>query len=901
MIPTNMRLSHTLLLFSCAGLIWVCGCSRPTKPGDEAAGNGTAPKVVRHPAPNDLEQRAEGIFFRKGDTLPYSGKVEAFAEDGRKQGEANYVAGKREGLAIILHPNGKVQAALSYKAGHLDGVSRDFSEEGQLMRRRFHANGKLFEDVVGDDARAVEKEFQARQALDATLWKEEELAQKYEETIIDFWDDLRASPDQLAGFEALKFESIQMGKPGVQRQHDWSIRTTHMTNGGALWTNAQWREWLAAERKAGLRVAETEWHQESLTRDKNGQAQSSFRFNIHATRADTRYLVTGSVLIGWATNQNAKGLFQIASLDASRVRVQERTGKTPFTEHRIFDTAKDVPEILPPSSGTGERRRTPKAAPVLVYDLDRDGRSEIMIVNANLLFWNKGGGQFETDSLLRQPPAKEVGAAVLADLTGDGRADLFVVQNFGPPLLYVASANGRFDTLARAVDIAGLDPKISFAATAGDIDGDGDLDLWVTQYMPPYDRGQMPTPYYDANDGWPSFLLLNDGKGNFKEGTEAAGLSPKRTRRTYSASFADLDDDGDMDLVTVNDFSGIDVHLNNGKGQFTDDTARLGDSRHAFGMSHVIADFNRDGRWDVYMTGMGSTTARRLESLKLGRAEFPDHQVKRLKLGYGNRMYYGGAEGLHEESFNDSVARTGWAWGSAALDFDNDGDEDIYISNGHISRKSCRDYCTTYWRHDIYTGTSQTNRVLGSLFNETLKTLETISWNGFEHNVLFMNELKGSAQSYVNVAWVMGVAFEFDARSVVSEDWDADGRPDLLVGRFGWTENVGDQFNYLHLLRNQWEGTHNWIGVRLHENGPGLSPVGAKVAVLYGDKRSRAQFVTGDSWRCQQSNQKHFGLGAATAVDAIEVRWPNGKVSRMEKPAINQYHTILPPVSSTAP
>ncbi len=877
------------------------GCSRPTNPEEKAGKNGAGkPEVRANPKVDDLEVRADGLHYLKGTSAPYSGMVEAHA-GGKKQGEASYVAGRREGVATVWHPNGRVAAQIQYKAGMMDGVAREYSQEGTLVVRRFYAGGKLYEDLKDELAREVEQQFQERQRLDSTLWHQEELAQKHEETIIDFWDALRASSDPLAIFESLNFESIQLGRPGERQKRDDGVTLTEHAPGGERLTNAQWRQWLAGERKAGLRVVETEWHQETFARETpGGPYRSSFRFNIHATRGETRYMVNGSVKIDWGAQPDLRGLYPITGLDATKIRVQERSGRVAFSEHRVFDTGKDVPDIAPRWKAGGKGKVVPKAVPVLVYDLDRDGRSEIVIANANLLFWNKGGGRFEKDSLCRQPPAREVGSAVLADFDGDGRADLFVAQNFGPPLLYVADAAGRFGE-ARQVEVPGLSPMISFATTAGDIDGDGDLDLWVSQYKPPYGEGQMPTPYYDANDGWPSFLLLNDGRGRFTEGTKAAGLEPKSTRRTYSASFADLDDDGDLDLLTVNDFSGIDIYLNDGRGKFTDDTARLGDTRHAFGMSHVIADFNRDGLWDVYMTGMGSTTARRLESFKLGRSEFPEHQAKRLKLGYGNRMYYGAAGGLSEQPLKDQVARTGWAWGSAAVDFDNDGDEDLYIANGHISRKSCRDYCTTYWRHDIYTGTSQTNRVISSMFTETLKPLDTISWNGFEHNVLFMNELSATGQQYLNVGWVMGVAFEFDARSVLSEDWDGDGRQDLLVGRFGWSEQEGEQFNYLHALRNEWEGPNRWIGVRLHENGPGYSPIGAQVSVLVGGKRLRAAVVTGDSWRCQQSGQKHFGLGAASEVEAIEVRWPNGKVTRLDRPAINQYHTLKPAAPSPKP
>src|SRR5207237_1164019 len=127
--------------------------------------------------------------------------------------------------------------------------------------------------------------------------------------------------------------------------------------------------------------------------------------------------------------------------------------------------------------------------------------------------------------------------------------------------------------------------------------------------------------WYDANDGYPSFLLLNDGKGNFSDGTQRAGLAQKRWRRTYSASLVDLDGDGDLDLAVVSDFSGLDLYSNDGRGKFTDVTSTWAPEAKGFGMAHAIADFNKDGAPDLLMIGMNSPTADRLNALGLVRSD----------------------------------------------------------------------------------------------------------------------------------------------------------------------------------------------------------------------------------------------------------------------------------------
>jgi len=149
----------------------------------------------------------------------------------------------------------------------------------------------------------------------------------------------------------------------------------------------------------------------------------------------------------------------------------------------------------------------------------------------------------------------------------------------------------------------------------------------------------MPSPYYDANDGYPAVLLRNDGKGKFTDITDSAGLGVKSKRRSYSSSFVDFDEDQDMDLIVVSDYAGFDVYLNDGKGKFTDVTDDFGLDRHFFGMGHTFDDFDGDGKLDFYVIGMSSTTARRLAELGVGRQDLQKHTEMRDAMGYGNRMF----------------------------------------------------------------------------------------------------------------------------------------------------------------------------------------------------------------------------------------------------------------------
>ena len=115
-------------------------------------------------------------------------------------------------------------------------------------------------------------------------------------------------------------------------------------------------------------------------------------------------------------------------------------------------------------------------------------------------------------------------------------------------------------------------------------------------------------------------------------------------------------------------------------------------------MAHTISDFNSDGALDGYMVGMSSTTARRLDGLALGREGFEKYDAMRAPMTYGNRLYFGSSDGLKQSKISDDVARTGWSWGTSSGDFDNDGDMDLYVANGHLSGNSALDYCTKRYR-----------------------------------------------------------------------------------------------------------------------------------------------------------------------------------------------------------
>lgn len=707
-----------------------------------------------------------------------------------------------------------------------------------------------------------------RKNLDETVWSDEVKAQKFEEPFIDLWDRMRSSDDQIADLAGFPFEDLTLGLPGEPGPHEHMVQSYQCDSGTRTFTPDEWKTWLNDWKEAGLKIIQTEWHHSKFEPDDEGP-RSLVSFVLHAVNdsSNTWYSIRGKLAVAWKPLTSPTDMPQARSIETTEVNILTRQADPVFQEAAALEVS------------------TPARLLLVTHDVDGDGLSEILSPSENRLYRNRGDFRFEPEPLFDAPPAAPSFAGVLADVTGDGRPDFLGSGANGQTFLYTADENGRFSTPSTIVH-ASEDVREPTVVTAGDIDGDGDLDLWIGQYRMPYRGGQMPTPYFDANDGYPAYLLRNDGNGRFDDITESAGLTAKRNRRTYSASFADIDSDNDLDLVVVSDYSGIDVYTNDGSGQFTDITDSGIDNRAAFGMSLTFSDYNSDGKLDFFMTGMSSTTALRLHAMGLGQEQFEEYQSNRPEMGYGNRMYLADGTNYHQAPFNKDVARTGWSWGSTSFDFDNDGDRDLFVANGHKSQKTAKDYCTSFWCHDIYTGTSTANPELNQFFQINNKMnfgVEGISWNGFEHNALMLNE---SGEQFLRFEFLAGVASELDSRNVISDDLNGDGRVDLLV----LSRQPGIRERHISVLKNNNVTEGNWIGVRL--DGAERSGLGARVTARASDRTHVAAVVAGDSYVSQHAQMVHFGLGESTAVEEIEITWPDGAQVKLTEPEINQYHRI---------
>lgn len=726
--------------------------------------------------------------------------------------------------------------------------------------------------------------------LDATIWKDEAEAQKYERVFVKLWDDFRAASNRVALLAQFQFGTITLPKPkGPQTPAGLGITVQAFEDGTSPpMPHSAWFETLRGLYASGWRARHSEWYHEKFIPARDGtNAWSEFSFEIFGERlsARTRFVLKGKLAVDWNKLPEDGSLPKPERLKVIEAAVIERAGSPGFREHAVVTP--NMPERV------GEMVNM---HPIIVTDADGDADDDIIMGGVNQIFVNDGKanftpGEFVADSVFRG----SMDAGLLADFNGDAKLDFLTVGKQGTftnkLVLYAGDGSVPFKKEPTVANDSARFTAPS-VVTAGDIDNDGDLDIWIGQYKPPYKGGQLPTPYYDSNDGYPSFLMLNDGKGKFTTATLARGLGKKGNRRVLGGSFMDLDGDNDMDLATINDYAGVDIFYNDGKAMFTDESARLYNP-HLFGMGHVFADFDHDAQLDFLAIGMSVPTVRRLEFMKLGWPAFPDRNAKRVDMGYGNRAYTLREGKWIKPAYGDQLAPTGWSWGVSAFDFDNNGALDVYVANGHISGASAEDYDSHIWTHDIYVGSSREDQKLLFYFDKPFRGINTgkTSSNGHQHNVLFMDR---GGNNYLNVAWLMGVAHESDCRAVVSADLNSDGRMDLILTEGQWVKGPATGRNRLLIHLNELETTNNWIGLRFASLKTNVSTIGAKAWIKTPDRTFVRQLITGDSYQSQHPNSIHFGLGARTNVSEIQIRWPDGSTNLFENPALNRYHAVAP-------
>lgn len=482
------------------------------------------------------------------------------------------------------------------------------------------------------------------------------------------------------------------------------------------------------------------------------------------------------------------------------------------------------------------------------FDYDNDGWMDIYLVNSgtsdfytpstplkNALYHNNHDGTFTdvTDKAGAAAGTFGMGVAV-GDYDGDGWQDLYITS-YGRNILYHNNGNGTF---ANVTDKAGVGaPGWSTCAVWFDFDNDGKLDLFVSSFVY-YDKSlnvlctdDLSRRYYCIPRYYkptPSRLFRNNGNGTFTDVSRESGIADS-PGKSFGAVATDVNNDGLMDLFVANDTVQNFLFINKGGGKFEEAglSAGVGYSnagRPRSGMGVDAADYDGDGWQDLLVANI-------------------DQEFFSL---YHNER---------DLTFIDQPGEIAPAtqllsgWGLKFFDYDNDGDPDLFLVNGHPD-----DFV--------------------EMRNARVKYKEPL--------LMFEN----TGRTFKNVSTQSGAVFtkEFSGRGMAVGDFDNDGDMDVLISNNGQPPL---------LLRNDGGNRNNWLGLQLVGTKSNPAGVGALITWQVGGiKRSRLK-IAGGSYLSSQDPRELLGIGAATKIESVEITWPGGKVDKLTNPIINRYITVI--------
>ena len=465
-----------------------------------------------------------------------------------------------------------------------------------------------------------------------------------------------------------------------------------------------------------------------------------------------------------------------------------------------------------------------------VVDLNGDGWEDLYLPRVglpNLLLMNNCGTGFtELYGTGTADPAAST-SGVFADIDGDQDLDLYVSNMFeGPDRLYRNDGGFTFTDITDTQLQPATDPlALTLGASFGDLDRDGDLDLVTSRW---FDFG---------GNGGLSEVLVNDGAGNFS-GAQLDGMQLDDVA-AFTATITDVNADARPDLLLAADWGSSRLFTQEADGSFADVTADRGLGTDENGMGSAVVDINADGMLDWFITAI-----------------YSEGDCTSVGFGCtGNRLFLGDDARFTDATGRAGLREGGWGWGTAVEDFDNDGDLDVAMTNGFPSRSAL----------------SEEGQQLIKPFEADPVRL----W------------LQADDGTFAEVSGGIGFKDDGQGKSLIAFDHDRDGDLDILVVN----TDTGPR-----LFRNELGASNSWLQV-----APLLTPGGAPAVgaiVRAGGPRSemRRDIRVGDTYGGQRSSIAHFGFGAtdADATATITVTWPDGSETRHDL-ALNQRHRLAPP------
>tara|TARA_R110002051_G_scaffold295922_1_gene361867 strand:- start:8074 stop:11325 length:3252 start_codon:yes stop_codon:yes gene_type:complete len=526
---------------------------------------------------------------------------------------------------------------------------------------------------------------------------------------------------------------------------------------------------------------------------------------------------------------------------------------------------------------------------VAIGDINNDGLQDIFLSanqTGNKLFLNKGNFKFEDIS----EKAKIEGnsswntGAVMGDVNGDGLLDIYVcavvgLNGFnGHNELFINKGDGEF---VESAEKFGLDYD-SYSSNAAflDYDLDGDLDIYLLNHavhtQETYGKAELRNQRnYESGD-----KLLRNDNGKFTDVSEEAGVYGGINGYGLGISVADFNSDGYPDLYIGNDFHEDDYYyLNNGNGTFTESLRTYFGHTSRFSMGSDATDLNHDGRPDLISLDMLPDDEKVLKA-----SEGDDNlQIQKIRISdYGyhyqftrNMLYLNQPDGKFiETALQSGVAATDWSWSALFGDYNQDGEQDLFISNGIPKRPNDLDYINFLSNENIEKKMNNTNLI----DQKALKLMPS----GNVGNRVFQGDSSLVFQDR-STNWIPKDTIVSGATAY--GDLDNDGDLDIV------TNNLNSELTIYENLTNT---TANYLKIKLDYTPQNKFGIGTKVISFANGKKQFKELYTVRGFQASSEPIVHFGYGNLEKVDSLKIIWPNSTFQVIKNIDVNQTLVIQP-------